>query len=278
MKKACVIGWPISHSRSPIIHNYWLKHYGLQGEYTRVPVPPEQLGDFIASLERQGLEGCNVTIPHKEAVFRLVTPADDMTRQLGVANTIFRRDGMTLGTSTDGEGFLLSLMAEAPCDLGAGPAVMIGAGGAATAIAAALVSAGCPEIRVANRTLEKSQLLRDRFGDAIRPVEYDSLQYALKDAVLLVNTTSLGMAGCPDLDVNLDRLPESAVVYDIIYVPLETRLLSLARQRGHRAVNGLSMLLYQAVRGFELWFGVRPQVTQELYERVAADVRGGLAT
>lgn len=279
MKKACVIGWPIAHSRSPLIHGYWLKRYGIEGSYVRVPVEPRNLAGFIGSLREQGFEGCNVTIPHKEACFHLVTSADDTTRRLGVVNTVYHRDGKLLGTSTDGEGFLASLLAAVPdFAAAAAPAMILGAGGSATAIAAALLEAGVPEIRLANRTLERAEQLRGHLGTRIAPVSWDQAPDRFQDCGLLVNTTSLGMQGQPELDISLDRLPLHAVVSDIVYVPLETKLIRRARQRGHRTVGGLGMLLHQAVRGFHLWFGVQPEVTRELHDLVAADVMKGGTT
>lgn len=276
MKRACVIGWPIAHSRSPLIHSYWLRKYGIAGEYTRLPVEPARLKEFVTSLEVRGLAGCNVTIPHKEAVFRLITPADDQTRKLGVANTLFVRDGKIFGTSTDGGGFLSSLAAATGYEVRQAPALVVGAGGAATAIVGALVEAGTPRIYIANRTMERAEQLQRHFGKQVEPIEMARAEHAMRDCMLLVNTTSLGMAGQGEFAVGLGNLPEEAVVYDIVYVPLETKLLREARQRGNRTVGGLGMLLHQAVGGFELWFGTKPDVTQELYDLVAADVAGAI--
>lgn len=274
MKRACVIGWPIAHSRSPLIHTYWLRKYHIEGEYTRVPVEPAQLPEFIASLEARGFAGCNVTIPHKEAAYRLITPADALTRKLGVANTLFVRNGEVFGTSTDGEGFLASLAAAENYKVAEAPVLVVGAGGAATAIIGALLAAGAPRIYLANRTMERSEQLQRLFGTAVAPITMVTAEAAMADCRLLVNTTSLGMAGHDEFPLSLARLPEEAVVYDIVYVPLETKLIKEAKARGHRTVGGLGMLLHQAVRGFELWFGKRPDVTQELYDLVAADVAG----
>lgn len=272
MKKACVIGWPVAHSRSPLIHRYWLKQFGIEGEYARVPVEPANLTGFIASLRGNGYEGCNVTIPHKEAAFRLVKPADDTTRRLGVANTLYYREGQLFGTSTDGEGFLASLRAGASYVPENGPAMILGAGGAATAVVGALLDAGVPEIRLANRTIERAESLRKVFGNRIRIVDCENTADHLRECTLLVNTTSQGMVGFPDVELDLERLPDTAIVSDLVYVPLETGLLQRARQRGLQTVGGLGMLLHQAVRGFELWFDKRPLVTRELYDLVAADV------
>lgn len=274
MNKACVIGWPIAHSRSPLIHGYWLAKHGIEGSYTRVPVAPADLKTFITSLPANGYAGCNVTIPHKEAAFRLITPADDMTRKLGVTNTIYVRDSRLFGTSTDGEGFLASLVAATSYQPAAAPAMVVGAGGAATSVVGALVDAGTPRIYVANRTATRAEQLQSQFGSAVVPVKMEDAPARLRESQLLVNTTSLGMTGYGEFDLPIDNLPRDAVVYDIVYVPLETGLLRNARARGHRTVGGLGMLLHQAVRGFELWFGVRPEVTSELYDLVAADVKG----
>ena len=274
MKKTCVIGWPIAHSRSPLIHSYWLRKYGIAGEYTRIPVEPARLKEFVTSIEARGFAGCNVTIPHKETVFRLITPADNLTSKLGVANTLFVRDRRVFGTSTDGEGFLTSLAAASGYETREAPALVVGAGGAATAIVGALVEAGTPRIYVANRTMERAEQLRRQFGKQVEPIAMTSAGQAMRDCHLLVNTTSLGMAGQGEFALGLKNLPEEAVVYDIVYVPLETKLLKEARARGNRTVGGLGMLLHQAVRGFQLWFGTKPEVTQELYDLVAADVAG----
>jgi shikimate dehydrogenase len=271
--KACVIGWPIKHSRSPIIHGYWLKHYGLAGSYEKQEVQPNQLQSFLRNLPASGYVGCNVTIPHKEAACRIVKVIDHLTRRLGVVNTVFVREGSVFGTSTDGEGFVQSLIHSSPRFSPEGKHfTILGAGGAARAIVGTLVEMGAAELAVVNRTAERSATLRRDFGERVRPVDWSSRSDILAGTDVLVNTTSLGMKGQPALDIDLWRLPSSALVTDIVYTPLETRLLKLARQRGNQTVPGLGMLLYQAVPGFELWFGVRPTVTPELYDLVAADL------
>lgn len=273
MKKACVIGWPISHSRSPLIHNYWLKLYGIAGEYCRLPVEPAGLERFIADLQRSEFAGCNVTIPHKERAFQFVTPADGMTMRLGAVNTIYLDDGICFGTSTDGEGFIANLLTRAPqLKFRNEKAVILGAGGAAMAIAGALLDQGISEIAVSNRTLERSQQLRLKFGPSIKPEPWDSRNEVLAECALLVNATALGMKSQPPLDIDLGRLPIVSIVTDIVYSPLRTPLLVEAARRGHQTVNGLGMLLHQAVRGFELWFGKRPEVTPALYDLVARDI------
>lgn len=273
MKKACVIGWPVSHSRSPLIHTYWLKLYGIPGEYRRFPVEPAALELFMADLPKSDFAGCNVTIPYKERAFQLVTPADEVTKRLGVVNTIYRHDGIFLGTTTDGEGFIANLLANsAQLKLRNGKAVILGAGGAAMAIAAALLDQGMAEIAVTNRTFERSLQLREKFGSAITPTPWDNRSDVLADCGVLVNATALGMKGQPPLDIDLHHLPESSVVTDIVYTPLQTQLLMSAAERGNPVVTGLGMLLHQAVRGFELWFGKRPEVTPALYDLVARDI------
>lgn len=275
-KRACVIGWPIGHSRSPLIHQYWLKLHGIDGGYTREAVPPDQVVDFLANIESRGFAGCNVTLPHKEAAFRAVRIADNATQKLGVVNTVFLRDGTVWGTSTDGEGFLANLESNLPGWSPSGKRIaVLGAGGAARAIVATLADQGAAEIAVFNRTLERAEILRRDFGKTVKPMPWDRMADALAEADALVNTTSLGMKGRPELDIDIARLPTGALVTDIIYVPQVTDLLVRAKERGHPIVGGLGMLLHQAVRGFELWFDVRPKVTQELYDLVAADIEKG---
>jgi shikimate dehydrogenase len=275
-RKACVIGWPISHSRSPLIHGYWIQRYGIDGSYERIGVPPDELSGFLSRLVERGYAGCNVTLPHKEAAFRAVRSADDATTRLGVVNTVFHRDGKLWGTSTDGEGFLANL-----CDHVPGwraehrSIVILGAGGAARAIVGALLDAGSRRLAVVNRSRERAEELRRGFGARIEPGQWREVTKILEDADLLVNTTSLGMTGQPPLLLGLDSLPKSTVVADIVYTPLETDLLRRARARGNPVAPGLGMLLHQAVRGFELWFGQRPEVTPQLHDLVARDIDPG---
>lgn len=273
MIKACVIGWPISHSRSPLIHGYWLKQLGIDGSYTRQPVEPEKLGTFIHSLEAEGYAGCNVTIPHKEAVIGLVSPADEATERLGAVNTVYLRDGRVLGTNTDGEGFINSLKETVPgLTLTNRRALVLGAGGASLAVVNALLTQGVEEIAVANRTPEKAEQLRNRFGSRVAPIRWNDAADQLRECDLLVNTTSLGMKGQPALEIDLSRLATGAIVTDIVYTPLRTRLLADAAARGNTVVEGLGMLLHQAVRGFSLWFGAMPTVSRELHDLVARDI------
>jgi shikimate dehydrogenase len=273
MRRACVIGWPVSHSRSPMIHDYWLKQYGIHGEYRREAVKPGDVVSFLNALPQHGYVGCNVTLPHKEAAFRAVRIADEATARLGVVNTVFVREGEIWGTSTDGEGFLANLSAAQPSWTARNRrAVVLGAGGAARAIVSALMADNAAEIIVINRTRDRAEDLRLHFGGSIRVADWSEMEDQLSKADLLVNSTSLGMTGQPPLDINLVGLPPSAVVSDIVYSPLETMLIRTARARGNPIAPGLGMLLYQAVRGFELWFGVKPEVTPELHDLVAADI------
>lgn len=273
MIKACVIGWPISHSRSPLIHGYWLKQNGIDGSYVRQPVEPSALDAFIANLASAGLAGCNVTLPHKEAVFDLVTPADDSTERLGAVNTVYLRDGKVLGTNTDGEGFLNNLRSAVPgLTLANARAVVLGAGGASLAVVNTLLEQGASEVAVANRTRDKAEQLRRRFGNRVTAIDWAEATDHLGECSLLVNTTSLGMKGQPELTIDLSRLSRTAIVTDIVYTPLRTKLLSDAAAQGNLVVEGLGMLLHQAVPGFALWFGVTPRVTDELHDLVARDI------
>jgi shikimate dehydrogenase len=276
-RAACVIGWPSDHSRSPLIHNYWIKRHGLTAEYRREAVPPDLFPDFVRKLAERGYVGANVTIPHKEAAFALSEP-DDRARAVGAANTLWLEGGSLRSTNTDVEGFVENLDTATPrWDAGLDSAIVLGAGGAARAIVFALLDRGIGRVHVVNRSFERAESLRARFGDKVHPARWEELTGLLGGSHLLVNTTSLGMTGQPDLEVNVDRLPESAVVVDIVYVPLETSLLAAAKKRGLRTADGLGMLLHQAVRGFSLWFGIRPEVTPELRALVEADLRQGPA-
>jgi shikimate dehydrogenase len=271
-KAACVIGWPVGHSRSPLIHNYWIKDHGLDAEYRREAVPPDQFVDFIAQLAERGYVGGNVTVPHKEAALALSEP-DDRARAVGAANTLWLEGGRLRSTNTDVEGFIGNLDATAPgWDRGLGPALVLGAGGAARAVVFGLLERGIGRICLANRTFERAAALRDKFGNWVEAVRWNDIESRMGEAGLIVNTTSLGMAGQPPLTIDLARLPAGAVVSDLVYAPLETALLTAAKGRGLRTVDGLGMLLHQAVGGFQRWFGVRPQVTEALRALVEADL------
>jgi len=274
-KAACVIGWPIGHSRSPLIHNYWIKEHGLDANYGREAVPPDQFGDFIAHLAERGYVGANVTVPHKEAALTLSEP-DERARAVGAANTLWLEGGRLRATNTDVEGFIANLDATAPgWDHGLGSALVLGAGGAARAVVFGLLDRGIGRVRLANRAAERAAALRAKFGARVEPVRWSDVDGLLAEAGLLVNTTSLGMAGQPPLAIDLARLPAGAVVSDLVYAPLETALLTAAKARGLPAVDGLGMLLHQAVGGFQRWFGVRPEVTKALRGLVEADLIRG---
>jgi len=271
-RAACVIGWPVEHSRSPLIHNYWLKHYGIAGEYRREAVPPEKFAVFAGALAARGYVGANVTVPHKEAALALSQP-DDRARAVGAANTLWL-DGATLrSTNTDVEGFLANLDAAAPgWDKALSKAVVLGAGGAARAVIYGLITRGAKQLVLVNRTVARAELLRQTFGARIEVVGWEERDAALADAALLANTTTLGMQGQPRLAVEVERLPGHAVVTDLVYAPARTPLIAAAQARGLRTADGLGMLLHQAVRGFALWFGRTPEVTPELRALLEADL------
>jgi shikimate dehydrogenase len=272
-RAACVIGWPVEHSRSPLIHNHWLAHYRIAGAYRREAVSPDRFGDFVSRLSAHGYVGANVTLPHKEAALALADP-DQRAKAIGAANTLWLDDRVLRATNTDAEGFLANLDASASgWSEGLDSAVVLGAGGGARAVVYALIERGVAHIHVVNRTFARGQTLRERFGASVQPAAWNEKNDLLADAGLLVNTTSLGMSGQPALDVDPALLRARAVVADLVYVPLETALLAQAKQRGLRTADGLGMLLHQAVRGFSLWFGVRPEVTPELRRLVEADLR-----
>jgi shikimate dehydrogenase len=263
---AGVVGWPVSHSRSPRLHGHWIGRYGLDAAYVPLPVRPEALRTAMDGLRAAGFAGLNVTIPHKEAVIEMLDEAAPFARRVGAVNTVFFRDGRSVGDNTDGLGFLANLHQHG-VDPGAGPALVLGAGGAARAIVAALLDAGAP-VLIANRTLERAEQLARQFSGA-RALPWDARADALADTALLVNTTALGMTGKPPLEIDLARARADLAVADIVYVPLETDLLSRARALGLRAVDGLGMLLHQARPGFAGWFGVEPKVDDDLYRFVA---------
>jgi len=274
MKKACVIGWPIGHSRSPLIHNYWLKKYGIDAVYEIQPVEAHKVVEFISSLPSSKFIGCNVTIPHKETVFEAVSVVDEIAMRLGAVNTVYLRDKKVCGTNTDGEGFIASLNhSYRSFHLENKTAIIIGAGGAAKAIIGALLDVGAGRIGIINRTRTRILSLQKQFGARVFEINETIADSELKNCALLVNATSQGMEGQPPLELDLRNLNPNTLVADIVYTPLETAFLERAKDRGNPTLGGLGMLLHQAVRGFELWFGVKPEVTPELYEIVAADVQ-----
>lgn len=269
---AGVMGWPVAHSRSPQIHNYWISKYGLKGAYVQLAVEPGRLGSALPGLAALGFRGCNITIPHKVDAMQLVHEVEANARRVGAVNTIVVQPDMSLkGMNTDGFGYIQSLLDEKPdWRADAGPVTVLGAGGAARAVVLALADRGAREIRLLNRTFDKAGALAQEFGAPVKALPWDDRHAALADVALLVNTTSQGMHGQPDLDLKLDALPSHALVSDIIYVPLETPLLAAARQRGNATVNGLGMLLNQARPAFQAWFGVMPEVTEELRQALIA--------
>jgi shikimate dehydrogenase len=272
-RRACVIGWPVAHSRSPLIHGHWLAQYGIEGSYGREAVAPGDLAGFIERLGSSGYVGCNVTLPHKEAVYGLVEVHDDMTRRIEAVNTLYLEGGRLLGFNSDAYGFVAHLRSVLPEWRGEGTdVVVLGAGGAARAIVAGLLAEGVNRITIANRTEARGKALTVHFGAQVDTVPWPQLADRLTRCDLLVNTTQLGMAGQPALDIDLDGLPIGAAVADVVYVPLETDLLRQARARGNPAIDGLGMLLHQAVPGFEVWFGVRPEVTPQLRALIELDL------
>lgn len=262
---AGVIGHPVAHSRSPALHTYWLKRYGLKGHYIPLHVDRADLPHVLDAMPRMGFVGANVTIPHKEAVLSLADVVTDRAALIGAANTlVFRRDGRLQADNTDGAGFIANLRQHAPTwNPAAGAAAVIGAGGAARAVVAALIEAGVPEIRIANRTHARADALRSDFGAKIRVFDWTAISAVIGGAATVVNTTSLGMSGKVDLVVPPDTFSPGSLVTDLVYTPLMTRFLIDARAAGCTTVDGLGMLLHQAVPGFERWFGVRPEVDEE---------------
>lgn len=271
---AGVMGWPVGHSRSPRLHGFWLKRYGIDGAYIPMAVKPEHAAEAMRALPKLGFAGCNVTVPHKETALAVADSVDAFARRIGAVNTlVVGADGSIAGSNTDAPGFLANLMQEAPAwQPRRAAAVVLGAGGAGRAVAAALVDAGAPEVRVVNRNLARAETLAREIGGPIKVMGWADRAAALGDAGLLVNTTTLGMTGQAALDIALDALPREALVNDIVYAPLETELLRRARARGNAVVDGLGMLLHQARPGFEAWFGVTPQVDEQLRRHVAADL------
>ncbi|MEP6567469.1 MAG: shikimate dehydrogenase [Mesorhizobium sp.] len=270
--KAFVTGHPIAHSRSPRIHGHWLEKYGIDGSYQAIDVAPQDFVAFLAGLRKNGYRGGNVTIPHKEAAFALVDRRDEAAEQIGAVNTLWLEDGNLWGGNTDAHGFAANLDDHAPGWAINGPAVVLGAGGASRAVIHALIERGISDIRIVNRTLARAQELKHRFGAGVTAHSLDATNELLAGAGLLVNTTALGMHGNEGLSADPARLPAKAIVTDIVYVPLETPLLAAARARKLKTVDGLGMLLHQAVPGFERWFGKRPEVTAELRQLIVTDI------
>ena len=269
---AGVVGWPVAHTRSPAIHNHWIARHGLKGAYVQLPVHPDRLEAALRGLPALGFAGCNVTVPHKVSAMHFMDELHPTAQRVAAINTIVvQPDGSLLGMNNDGAGYVQSLRDADPTWRGdAGPALVLGAGGAALAIVVALLDEGVPELRITNRTLERAQALAEAFGERVKVVPWAQRNDAMAGVSLLVNTTTQGMHGQPPLDVALDALPAAAMVSDAIYIPMETPLLAQARLRGHRTVNGLGMLLNQARPAFKAWYGVMPEITPELRAAILA--------
>ena len=266
------MGWPVAHSRSPVIHNHWSAQYGLRGTYALLPVQPDKLTDAIRGLPALGFAGCNITIPHKVNAMAMMDVVHPVAQRMGAINTIVvQADGSLHGFNNDGFGYIQSLRDAKPDWRGdAGPALVLGAGGAARAVVLSLLDEGAPEVRLVNRTRSKADDLAALLGDRVKVYDWSERNDAMDGVSLLVNTTNQGMHGQPGLDVQLDTLPTTALVSDAIYIPLETPLLAAARARGHTTVNGLGMLLNQARPAFHAWFGVMPEITPALHQAIAA--------
>ena len=269
---AGVMGWPVAHTRSPAIHNHWIARHGLKGAYVQLPVHPDRLEAALRGLPALGFAGCNVTVPHKVSAMHFMDELHPTAQRVAAITTIVvQPDGSLLGMNNDGAGYVQSLRDADPTWRGdAGPALVLGAGGAARAIVVALLDEGVPELRITNRTLERAQALAEAFGERVKVVPWAQRNDAMAGVSLLVNTTTQGMHGQPPLDVALDALPAAAMVSDAIYIPMETPLLAQARLRGHRTVNGLGMLLNQARPAFKAWYGVMPEITPELRAAILA--------
>jgi shikimate dehydrogenase len=273
---AGVMGWPVMHSRSPTLHNYWFAQYGLAGTYVPLAIKPDDLEPALRSLAPLGFAGCNLTIPHKEHALQIIDAVDPVARRIGaISCVVVRPDGSLAGTNNDAYGFVHSVLQQQPAwRADAGPIAVIGAGGGARAVVYSLAERGAPEIRVINRTFARGQALAREFGPPVTPIEWEERHRALDGAAMLVNTTSPGMVGEPPLDLILETLPTTALVCDIVYIPLETPLLAAARRRGNRTVNGLGMLLHQARPAWKAWFGLEPVVTSELRTLIEATIQG----
>lgn len=273
MKRACVVGWPIAHSRSPLIHGYWLKRYGIDGSYDKEAVEPSAFAEFISGLAARGYVGCNVTVPHKEAAYAAASKKDPSAVAVGAANTLWFEDGALACANTDSYGFMTNLEHAVP-DWAArgGPVLVLGAGGAARAVVHGFLQAGRRDVRIFNRSHGRAEAIAEHFGSATSAWPWEARNDNLSTAAVVVNTTTLGMKG-PDGDfLDFDRVENDAVFADLVYVPLETVFIRKARACGLQVAGGLGMLLHQAVPGFERWFGVKPEVTAELYDLIARDV------
>lgn len=273
IRKAGVIGWPIHHSRSPVIHGYWLKQYGIDGTYDAIAISPDEVSSFLKNFREKGLQGANVTIPHKETLIPYLDEIDNSAQKIGAVNTIWLKDNKLLGMNTDWIGFAANLDDHVPdWSKNNNCALVLGAGGAARGVLFALIDRGFKEIYLANRTYERALSLKDVFGEQIKPIQWSEIGSVLLKANLIVNTTSLGMEGQPPLEIDLVDVDEKTLVTDIVYSPLVTPLIAKAKARGLTTVDGLGMLLHQAAPGFEKWFGVFPKVDETLRQMVIKDM------
>ena len=272
---AGVMGWPVMHSRSPMLHNHWFKQYGLAGSYVPLAIRPEGLGAALRALHPLGFAGVNLTIPHKQQALSIVDEVDAVARSIGaISCVVVQPDGSLAGTNNDCWGFIQNLKQEQPAwRADAGPSVVIGAGGGSRAVCYGLAQEGAREIRLVNRTLARARGIADQFGAPISAVPWEQRGDALEGASLVVNTTSLGMIGQPALDISLDSLPAGAIAADIVYIPLETPFLAAARRRGNRTVDGLGMLLNQGRPAWKAWFGLEPEVTTELRAMIERTIK-----
>jgi shikimate dehydrogenase len=274
-KQACIIGWPVAHSRSPLIHGYWLEKYAIDGSYAKQPVRPDDVVAFLRSMRERGLAGCNVTIPHKETAYAAAEEKLPAARAVGAANTLWFEGDRLVAENTDGIGFMRDLAAAFPGFHAKGSAAaVLGAGGAARAVVHALLEAGAREVRVFNRTRARTDALARHFGPRVKPYDWRARIDRSREAGILVNATALGMKGGASLAMPLEQLDNACIVADLVYVPLITPLLAAAQQRGLATLNGLGMLLHQAVPGFSKWFGVTPEVTDELRALLTSDIEG----
>lgn len=271
---AAVMGWPVMHSRSPMLHNHWFAEHGLAGAYVPLAIEPGALGPALRGLHALKFSGCNLTIPHKQEALTIVDETDETARRIGaISCVVVRPNGSLFGSNNDAYGFIENVLEFAPdFRADAGPVAVIGGGGGARAVVWALAQRGAKEIRLVNRTFARAQRIEAEFGAPVRAVPWEQRAEALDGVVMLANATSQGMVGLPALDLPLDRLPASALVTDIIYTPLETPLLAAARARGNRTLNGLGMLLHQGRPAWKAWFGVEPKVTPELRRKIEATI------
>jgi shikimate dehydrogenase len=274
---AGVMGWPVMHSRSPLMHNYWLRSHALAGTYVPLAIQPGGLAAALRALHPLGFAGCNLTIPHKQQAMSIVDEVDAVAKRIGaISCVIVRPDGSLAGTNNDWFGFIHNLKQEEPgWRADAGPVVVLGAGGGSRAVCYGLMQEGAKEIRLVNRTFTRAKALADEFGEPLKAIPWDERHDVLKGAAMVVNATSQGMTGQPALDIRLDQLSKTALAADIIYIPLETPFLAAARARGNRTVNGLGMLLHQGRPAWKAWFGIEPAVTAELRAIMEKSIRDG---